>query len=87
MKVLSCDTTRPGESKMITAHPAGTFLTPGLVSNYWDISRRISVGLSRFIFVPEHRKNVPGMLIAPCNPESVLEDGEKGLLKSIPVPL
>lgn len=72
---------------MITAQPAGGFLTPCVVSNHRDISRRISVGFSRFIFVPGHRKNVPGMLIAPCNPESVLADREEGSLKSILVPL
>lgn len=77
-KIFERDTARPGEGKVITAHPAGTFLIPCVFSSYWDISRRISVGFSRFIFVPEHRKNVPGMLIAPCNPESVLEDREEG---------
>lgn len=78
MKIFECDTTRPGEGKVITAHSAGTFLIPCVVFSYWDISRRISVGFSTFIFVPEHRKNVPGMLIAPYNPESVFEDREEG---------
>lgn len=87
MKLLSRDTTRPGEGKVTTAHPAGTFLTPCVVSNYWVISRRISVGFSRFIFAPEHRTNIFGVLIAPCNQESVLEDREEGSLKSILVPL
>ena len=76
-----------GGGKVIAALPAGSFLTPCIVSNYWDISGRTSVGFSRFVFVPEHRKNVFGVLIASCNPESELGNAEEGSLKSILVSL
>lgn len=83
MKLLSHGSTKPGGGKMITDLPAGSFLTPRVVSNYWDISERTSAGFSRFVFVPEHRKNIFGVLIALCNPESELGNGEEGSLKSI----
>lgn len=80
MKLLSHGSTKRGGGKVIAALPAGSFLTPPVVSIYWDISGRTSVGFSRFVFVPEQRKNVFGVLIAPCNPESVLGNGEEGSL-------
>ena len=87
MKLLSHGTIKPGGGKVIVALPSGSFLNPCLVSDYWDTSGGTSVGFSRFVFVPEHRKNVFGVLTAPCNPESELGNAEEGLLKSILVSL
>lgn len=66
MKLLSHGSTKHGKkSKMISVLPTGSFLTPQIVSNYWDISERTSVGFSRIVFVPEHRKCVFVVKIGP----------------------